>query len=72
MDQLKDELVKDMTDRIEETIKLEVEEIEPKIFTEEELREREVCLKPSGFTARWLECSLILDKWYPERDLKVK
>ena len=72
MDQLKDELVKDMTDRIEETIKLEVEEIEPKIFTEEELREREVCLKPSGFTARWLECSLILDKWYPERELKVK
>ena len=76
MDQLKDELVKDMTDRIEETIKsvtkLEVEEIEPKIFTGEELREREVCLKPSGFTARWLECSLILDKWYPERELKVK
>ena len=40
MDQLKDELVKDMTDRIEETIKrvettvetkLEVEEIKPKI-----------------------------------------
>ena len=74
MDQLKDELVKDMTDRIEETIKskLEVEEIEPKVFTDEELREREVCLNPSGFTARWLECSQILDKWYPERELKVK
>ena len=81
MDQLKDELVKDMTDRIEETIqsvettvetKLEVEVIEPKVFTDEELREREVCLNPSGFTARWLECSQILDKWYPERELKVK
>ena len=69
MDQLKDELVKDMSDQIEESIqsidtKLEVDIIEPKIYTEEDLREREVCEKPSGFRGRWLQCSLILDKWY--------
>ena len=73
MDQLKDELVKDMSDQIEESIqgiettletKLEVDIIEPKIYTEEELREIEVCEKPSGFRGRWLQCSLILDKWY--------
>ena len=49
MDQLKDELVKDITDRIVESIqssetandtKLEVEISEPIIYTEEELRKR--------------------------------
>ena len=81
MDQLKDELVKDMTDRIVESIqssetandtKLEVEISEPKINTEEELRTREVCLEPSGFAARWLQCSLILNKQYPQHELNLE
>ena len=79
MDQLKDELVKDMTDRIVESIQssetandTKVEISEPEIYTEEELRKREVCLEPSGFAARWLQCSLILNKHYPQHELDLE
>ena len=73
MDQLKEELVQSVSDKIEENIqsegKQEIEISEPKVFTNGEFREREVCKKASGFMAKWLKCSLVLDKWYPEREL---
>ena len=81
MEQLKDELVKGVSDKIEESIqsvattiegKQEIEISEPKVFTNGEFREREVCKEASGFMAKWLKwlkCSLVLDKWYPEREL---
>ena len=77
-DQLKEELVQSVSDKIEENIqsidttfegKQEIEISEPKVFTNGEFREREVCKKASGFMAKWLKCSLVLDKWYPEREL---
>ena len=70
MDQLKEELVQSVSDKIEEIEgKQEIEISEPKVFTNGEFREREVCEKASGFMAKWLKCSLVLDKWYPEREL---
>ena len=72
MDQLKEELVQSVSDKIEENTfegKQEIEISEPKVFTNGEFREREVCKKASGFMAKWLKCSLVLDKWYPEREL---
>ena len=72
MDQLKEELVQSVSDKIEDTTfdgKQEIEISEPKVFTNGEFREREVCKKASGFMAKWLKCSLVLDKWYPEREL---
>ena len=74
MDQLKEELVQSVSDKFEENIqsiegKQEIEISEPKVFTNGEFREREVCKKASGFMAKWLKCSLVLDKWYPEREL---
>ena len=79
MEQLKEELVQSVSDKIEESIqsvdtttfeaKQEIEISEPKVFTNGEFREREVCKKASGFMAKWLKCSLVLDKWYPEREL---
>ena len=71
MDQLKEELVQSVSDKIDTTFegKQEIEISEPKVFTNGEFREREVCKKASGFMAKWLKCSLVLDKWYPEREL---
>ena len=78
MEQLKDELVKGVSDKIEESIqsvattiegKQEIEISEPKAFSNGEFREREVCKEASGFMAKWLKCSLVRDKWYPDREL---
>ena len=79
MKQLKEELVQSISDKIEESIqsvdtttfeaKQEIEISEPKVFTNGEFREREVCKEASGFMAKWLKCSLVRDKWYPDREL---
>ena len=82
-DQLKEELVQSVSDKIEENTqsvdttfdgKQEIEISEPKVFTNGEFREREVCKEAPGFMAKWLKCSLVLDKWYPElnRQIRVK
>ena len=79
MEQLKEELVQSISDKIEESIqsvdtatfeaKQEIEISEPKVFTNGEFREREICKEAPGFMAKWLKCSLVLDKRYPEREL---
>ena len=76
-DQLKDELVKGVSEKIEENIpsvgtafEVKQEEIsEPQVYTKGELRKLVVCKEVLGFMVNWLECSLILDKWYPEGEL---
>ena len=81
MNQLKEELVQSVSDRIEENIqsvdttfegKQEIEISEPKVFTNGEFREREVCKEAPGFMAKWLKCSLVLDKWYPEQNWQIR
>ena len=81
MDQLKEELVQSESDKIEENIqsidntfegKQEIEISEPKVFTNGEFREREVCKEAPGFMAKWLKCSLVLDKWYPELNWQIR
>ena len=74
MDQLKEELVQSISDRIEENIegKQEIEISEPKVFTNGEFREREVCKEAPGFMAKWLKCYLVLDKWYPELNWQIR
>ena len=82
MKQLKEELVQSISDKIEESIqsvdtttfeaKQEIEISEPKVFTNGEFREREVCKEAPGFMAKWLKCSLVLDKWYPELNWQIR
>ena len=64
MDKLKDELVKTVSDKIEESTventfeaKQEIEIREPKVYTVEEFREREILIRSIGLMARWLKCS---------------
>ena len=52
--------------------KQEIEISEPKVFTNGEFREREVCKEAPGFMAKWLKCSLVLDKWYPEQNWQIR
>ena len=82
MEQLKEELVQSVSDKIEESIqsvdtttfeaKQEIEISEPKVFTNGEFREREVCKEAPGFMAKWLKCYLVLDKWYPELNWQIR
>ena len=72
MDQLKQELAKDVSDQIDAKIKAQpvVEMNEQK---SEELVGREVCQQSSGFISSWLQCSMEFDKWYPKsRSNEVK
>ena len=68
-DKMTNHLKEDLINQIRENIQsIDIEDLankeirKPKIYTEEELQERETCQHPSGFWARWLKCSLILDK----------
>ena len=68
-DKMTNHLKEDLINQIRENIQsIDIEDLankeirKPKIYIEEELQERETCHNPSGFWARWLKCSLILDK----------
>ena len=64
MDQLKQELAKDVSDQKDAKIKAQpvVEMNEQK---SEELVGREVCQQSSGFMT-FMTCSMNFDKWYPK------
>ena len=68
MDQLKQELAKEVYDKTNAEPVVEMNEQKT-----EELVGREVCQQSSGFLSSWLQCSMEFDKWYPKsRSNEVK
>ena len=68
MDQLKQELAKEVYDKTNAEPVVEMNEQKT-----EELVGREVCQQSSGFISSWLQCSMEFDKWYPKsRSNEVK